>query len=112
MGGAVSQPSLGSPCDFNPCDEWTNYGISVDEEASHVFADLHCWNTCTICGNLNPSSCQTDFDNDNYIGVSDLLMLLGEFGCSMDCTTDLDGDNTVAIADVLLILGLFGESCP
>ena len=34
-GGAVSQPQLGSSCDFNPCDEWTNYGVSVEEELEH-----------------------------------------------------------------------------
>ena len=107
----MSQPSQGSSCDFNPCDEWTNYGVSVDEETSHVYADLHCWNTCAICGNLDPSSCQADFDSDNSIGVSDVLMLLGEFGCSDNCTTDLDGDGTVAIVDVLSILGVFGEPC-
>ena len=36
-GGAVSQPSLG--IDFNPCDEWTNYGVSVDQD-EHVY---NCW---------------------------------------------------------------------
>ena len=53
-----------------------------------------------------------DFDDDNFIGVNDVLMLLGEFGCSTNCTTDLDGDGVVAIGDVLDMLGMFGESCP
>ena len=51
-------------------------------------------------------------DDDNFIGVNDVLMLLGEFGCSTNCTTDLDGDGVVAIGDVLDMLGMFGESCP
>ena len=111
-GGAVSQPQLGSSCDFNPCDEWTNYGVSVEEELEHAYVDLHCWNTCNLCGDLNPNSCPADLDGDNFIGVNDVLMLLGEFGCSVDCTTDLDGDGVVAIGDVLDMLGMFGESCP
>ncbi len=111
-GGAVSQPQLGSSCDFNPCDEWTNYGVSIEEELEHAYVDLHCWNTCNLCGDLNPNSCPADLDGDNFIGVNDVLMLLGEFGCSVDCTTDLDGDGVVAIGDVLDMLGMFGESCP
>ncbi len=111
-GGAVSQPQLGSSCDFNPCDEWTNYGVSVEEELEHAYVDLHCWNTCNLCGDLNPNSCPADLDGDNFIGVNDVLMLLGEFGCSVDCTTDLNGDGVVAIGDVLDMLGMFGESCP
>lgn len=111
-GGAISQPQLGSSCDFNPCDEWTNYGVSVEEEVEHAYVDLHCWNTCNLCGDLNPNTCPADLDGDNFIGVNDVLMLLGEFGCSANCTTDLDGDGVVAIADVLNMLGMFGESCP
>ena len=111
-GGAVSQPQLGSSCDFDPCDEWTNYGVSVEEELEHAYVDLHCWNTCNLCGDLNPSTCPADLDDDNFIGVNDVLMLLGEFGCSTNCTTDLDGDGVVAIGDVLDMLGMFGESCP
>ena len=111
-GGAVSQPQLASSCDYNPCDEWTNYGISVDEELEHAYVDLHCWNTCNLCGDLNPDSCPADLDDDNFVGVNDVLMLLGEFGCSTGCTTDLDGDGVVAIGDVLDMLGTFGENCP
>jgi hypothetical protein len=111
-GGAISQPQAGSTCDFNPCDEWTNYGVSVDEEADEVFADLHCWNTCTICGNLEPyNACLGDLDNDAFIGVNDVLLLLSDFGCTTNCTSDLDDDGVVAVNDVLLMLGAFGNSC-
>ena len=111
-GGSVSQPALGSPCDFNPCDEWTNYGISVEEETDHAYVDLHCWNSCAICGNLDPTFCPADLDNDSSIGVNDVLMLLAEFGCIAECSSDLDSNGSVGISDVLAILGLFGEDCP
>ena len=110
-GGPISQPLLGSACDFNPCDEWTNYGVSVDEEADEVFADLHCWNTCTLCGSLEPNdACLGDLDNDAFIGVNDVLLLLSDFGCLNNCS-DLDDDGVVAVNDVLLMLGAFGTSC-
>lgn len=112
-GGAVSQPSLGSPCDFNPCDEWTNYGVSVDQESDHVYADLHCWNTCSLCGSLEPAGdCLGDLDDDASVGVNDVLLLLAVFGCATNCDGDLDNDGVVAVTDVLLMLGAFGATCP
>ena len=111
-GGPISQPVIGSACDFNPCDEWTNYGVSVDEEANEVFADLHCWNTCTLCGSLEPNdACLGDLDNDAFIGVNDVLLLLSDFGCTNNCNSDLDNDGVVAVGDVLMMLGAFGASC-
>lgn len=111
-GDAVSQPQLASSCDYNPCDEWTNYGVSVEEEMEHAYVDLHCWNTCNLCGDLNPESCPEDLDGDAFVGINDVLLLLGEFGCNTDCAMDIDGDGGVAIGDVLNMLGMFGEACP
>ena len=94
-------------------DEYTNYGVSVDEELTEVYAPLHCWNTCTLCGDLSPSiGCLGDFDNDLSIGVNDILSLLPQFGCMTSCTHDLNGDGAVGVGDVLLLLGAFGEVCP
>ena len=112
-GGAIAKPELGSNCDYNPCDEYTNYGVSVDEEMTEVYAPLHCWNTCALCGDLSPSiGCLGDFDNDLSIGVNDILSLLPQFGCMTSCTHDLNGDGAVGVGDVLLLLGAFGEVCP
>jgi len=62
---------------------------------------------------FDPSEgCPADLDGDLIVGVGDVLILLGEFGCSSGCTADLDADGNVTISDVLNLLGLFGESCP
>jgi len=48
-----------------------------------------------------------DIDGDNIIGVSDLLILLGEWGACAepdDCPADLDGDNHVGVGDLLTLL--------
>jgi hypothetical protein len=111
-GGAVSQPQLASSCDYNPCDEWTNFGLSVDEELDHVYATLHCWNSCDVCGTLQPAACPSDLDQDQTVGVNDILLLLGAFGCTEDCPFDLTGDGVVGIGDVLALLGSFGDDCP
>ena len=58
------------------------------------------------------AGCPEDLDGDLLIGVSDVLMVLGEFGCTQGCGTgDIDGDGVVAVGDVLAILSSFGEVC-
>lgn len=55
--------------------------------------------------------CFGDLDGDNTIATSDLLVLLGQFGCISACSADLNGDDEISTADILSILGVFGTSC-
>ena len=59
-----------------------------------------------------PAPCPGDFDGDNIITVSDVLVALGDFGCNGECTADLDGDGITGVTDILQMLSGFGESCP
>ena len=60
-----------------------------------------------------PALCPGDFDGDNIITVSDVLVSLGNFGCTgSDCQGDLDGDGITGVTDILLMLSSFGEPCP
>ena len=56
--------------------------------------------------------CPGDFDGDNLITVSDVLVALGNFGCAADCTADIDGDGITGVTDILQMLASFGEPCP
>ena len=56
--------------------------------------------------------CFGDFNNDGLIGIGDLLMLLGDFGCPADCNYDMNGDGGVTTSDMLVMLALFGTDCP
>ena len=52
-----------------------------------------------------------DLDDDEQVGVSDLLILLGDWGpCPPkgDCPADLNGDGSVGVADFLILLGNWG----
>ena len=46
------------------------------------------------------------------ITVADLLMVLGDFGCTGVCTADLTEDGVVDTSDILALLGVFGTTCP
>ena len=60
----------------------------------------------------NPLSCPEDINGNGTVEVSDVLLLLSDFGCTADCTeADIDGDGAVSVTDVLLLLAAFGEEC-
>jgi len=44
-GGAPKESS----CDFNPCDEYTNYGFVIDNGSSPLVLDTPCWGECVTC---------------------------------------------------------------
>ena len=76
-----------------------------------------CGNTATatqtiFITNDPPVGCPEDVDGDLFVGVSDVLAALGEFGCSENCTIDLDGDGATTVSDILSLLSAFGEMCP
>ena len=60
----------------------------------------------------NPLSCPEDINGNGTVEVSDVLLLLSDFGCTSDCTgADIDSDGAVSVADILLLLAAFGEEC-
>jgi hypothetical protein len=59
------------------------------------------------------SICESDMDADQIIGVNDLLILIGIFGCESECgKPDIDGDGFVAIQDLMVFLSSYGDECP
>ena len=65
--------------------------------------------TISVSNNTNP--CPEDLDNDSFVGVSDVLLVLGDFGCGSGCAIDLDGDGATSVNDVLTVLSAFGTAC-
>ncbi len=57
------------------------------------------------------NECFGDFNNDGLIGIGDILLLLGDFGCPSNCTYDMNGDDGVTTSDMLVMLSIFGTSC-
>ncbi len=55
--------------------------------------------------------CLGDVNGDGSITVSDILVILSEFGCTSSCTADVDGDGAVTVSDVLFVLSVFGNPC-
>ena len=54
---------------------------------------------------------EEDLNLDGYITISDLLLILSEFGCTSSCSNDVNQDGYVTVDDLLLILSVFGNTC-
>ncbi len=60
-----------------------------------------------------PNTCSGDINGDNAVNTSDLLILLGVFGCTSNCgLADLSGDGAVNTGDLLVFLAAYGMLCP
>lgn len=55
--------------------------------------------------------CPEDLNGDGFVGVGDILLALGEFGCSAGCAVDFDGDDSTTVSDILALLSAFGQAC-
>ncbi len=68
--------------------------------------------TCTVQIELIPTCCTGDFDCDGSIAVSDLILLMNDFGCLNVCSTDLNNDGLVNVYDVQGFMSLLQPTCP
>ena len=58
------------------------------------------------------TECTADLDGDGAITVSDILLLLSDFGCDIPpCIGDTNGDGATNVGDLLIQLSEFGETC-
>jgi hypothetical protein len=55
--------------------------------------------------------CLGDLNNSGNIDVSDVLLLLTDYGCSGQCLADLNTDTNVNTGDLLILLSVFGSPC-
>jgi len=49
----VGNAPIGSECDFNPCDEFANYGLVIPSGSAPIELDTVCWQACSDCSTLS-----------------------------------------------------------
>lgn len=57
-------------------------------------------------------ACPGDLNGDRLRDLSDLAIMLSQYGCISGCTADLDGDGDVDLSDLAIELSGFGVPCP
>jgi hypothetical protein len=64
------------------------------------------------CQTIPSVTCAADFNNDGFVGASDMLIFLGAYGCIGACgAPDLNNDGFVNTTDLLVFLGAYGSDC-
>lgn len=111
---AVSIEACEAPVGFvennTDCDD-TNPNVFPGAPGTNEGIDNNC--DGLVAGNelVDPESCPGDFDADNIVATSDLLIFLSAFGCTGVCVGDLNLDELVNTGDLLLFLSVFGTTC-
>lgn len=62
----------GSSCDFEPCDEWLNYGIEIPYGSAPIVLETHCWGECEACSTINLPEFLIE-ENRQLIRITNLL---------------------------------------
>jgi len=99
-------------CDtvLNDCNG--NGIVDADDIASGRSADANGDGVPDECA--PPNDCPADLNGDRVVDLSDLSILLSNFGrTGVDpADGDIDGDNDVDLADLSVLLAAFGMTCP
>ena len=113
IGGTMA---IADACDPLPAN-WVLETGDCDDSNSSIYpgapgVGLGVDNNCDgVVSGDEVNACPQDLNNDGSVTVADVLLILGEFGCTIGCAADVDGDGAVSVGDVLNVLSVFGQSC-
>lgn len=68
--------------------------------------------TVSAGGGCSAACMGADVDGDCDVDLTDLGVLLGDFGCTGGCAGDTDNDGDTDLTDLGVLLGSFGAVCP
>ena len=92
--------------DFMPGDE-TDCNLNARPDDCDIASGF----SSDADGDGIPDECQcdADLDGDGTVGVSDLLVVLAEWGPCPLCQGDLDADGHVGVNDLLVVISSWGS---
>lgn len=76
--------------------------------ACTVALAMHVPSSQAVAADRGDGECVGDVNDDGIVDISDLVLVLSEFGCTAECDYDVNGDGVVDVADVLMVLLNFG----
>ncbi len=100
-------PNAGSAYLFTGID-----GVDCNNNGEADACDIFNGRSSDLNSNNVPDECDADLDGDGSVGVTDLLILLANWGPCRDCNTcsaDLDGDCSVGVTDLIMLLSNWGS---
>ena len=62
-------------------------------------------------GFLPSGDCPGDFNADTFVGSSDFLLFLSAFGLDWTGPYDIDNNEQIGVSDLLVMLQIYGSEC-
>lgn len=100
---------------------YTNGALTIDLPAGTTLDGQNAVSVWCVVANANfgsgvfvappPPDCPADLDGDLVVGLSDLGIILADYGCASSCVADIDGDDDTDLSDLGVVLAEFGSSC-
>ena len=107
--GNSTQFSAPIECDWDPSDEYANYGLTVsDNNMTISLCAGGCEETCENAG----CTANGDTNGDGILNVVDVVSMVGyilgtiEYSDGQICASDLNGDTIINVVDIVAIVGL------
>ena len=99
----ISAIFLGACCVGSP-------GNCIDYDEAGCIAGGGTWQgpgTSCANGDCDPNNCPSDIDGNNTVNVSDLLMIIDQWGLT-NSPADVNDDGIVDVSDLLMVVGDWG----
>ena len=102
------EPLAGYVTNENDCDD-ANATVFPGAPGTNQGVDNNC---NTVIDPEEIAVCACDLNDDGFVDISDLLVLISQFGCSAECSGDLSADGIVGSSDVAIFMGCYMVNCP
>ena len=102
----VGPAPLESSCDYNPIDEWGNYGFEISDEP--IYLNTYYFGSCD---ESDSSNCNVigDANQDNELNILDIIVLIDYIiesnQVGIECV-DINQDNELNILDIVQMIEL------
>lgn len=93
------------------CSNWDYTNSCLDVDADNYNPDALYDVYCVYSSEVETCISLGDLSGDGVINASDVLFVVGEYGCSGDCQGDVDMDGSVGVGDILTVVGNYGMNC-
>ena len=108
--GVDCEGTCGGTIESDPCGVCGGDGTSC-QGCTDPAAPNYDPNATIDDGTCLAPECLGDLNLDSIISVADILVMLGDFGCSSLCVADVNNDDSVGSGDLLIMLTVFGNDC-
>ena len=69
----IGNAPIGSECDFNPCDEFANYGLTISNGDADIILETTCWEDCDNCFLTSNTTPTTNVRERSVVKIFNLL---------------------------------------